>query len=82
MTLEELINKLYVREDSLKMVVKIDNEREPKANLMQPSKKQKRPTDDKGKKSRFNSDCYNCDKPNHMARDYKALKKYDKRKDK
>ncbi|KAL8552011.1 hypothetical protein ACS0TY_000898 [Phlomoides rotata] len=82
MTLEELINKLQVREGSLKMAAKTDYERESKANLMEPLKKRKRSADDKGKKPRFTGDCYNCGKPNHMARDCKAPKKEDKRKGK
>ncbi|KAL8477198.1 hypothetical protein ACS0TY_029477 [Phlomoides rotata] len=64
------------------MAVKTDYEREAKTNLMEPSKKRKRPTDDKGKKSGFTSDFYNCGKPNHMAHDCKAPKKDDKRKGK
>ncbi|KAL8536120.1 hypothetical protein ACS0TY_011666 [Phlomoides rotata] len=49
---------------------------------MEPSKKQKRFTVDRGKKPKFTSDCYNCGKPKHMARDCKAPKKEYKRKDK
>ncbi|KAL8498869.1 hypothetical protein ACS0TY_021998 [Phlomoides rotata] len=77
MTLEELITKLQIREGSQKMAGKTDFKREAKANLMEPSKKQKRPADDKGKKPRFAGD---CGKPNHMVCDCKAPKKEDKRK--
>ncbi|KAL8472953.1 hypothetical protein ACS0TY_029969 [Phlomoides rotata] len=67
---------------SLKIVTKTNYEIAAKAKLMEPSKKQKRPTDDKGKKPRFTGECYNCGKPNHMTRDCKAPKKEDKRKGK
>lgn len=83
MSLEELIVKLRIEEDIRKMDDKYKNSMEAKINLTEqdePLKKRKRPNDDKGKKPissklRFNDNCYNCSKPNHMSRDYKAPKR-------
>ncbi|XP_073122037.1 uncharacterized protein [Henckelia pumila] len=74
--LEDLIVRLRIEEDNRNTEAKSHKkmmETEAKANLTESSmsKKRKRPHDGKQKRKakKFQGKCYNCGKPNHMARD-------------
>ncbi|XP_073152208.1 uncharacterized protein [Henckelia pumila] len=83
--LEDLIVRLRIEEDNRNTEAKSHKkmlETEVKANLAESSTshKRKRPQDGKkkGKAKKFQGSCYNCGKPNHMARDCRLPKKSNK----
>ncbi|XP_073153632.1 uncharacterized protein [Henckelia pumila] len=79
--LEDLIVRLRIEEDNKNTEAKSHKkmETEAKANLAESSMshKMKRPHDgkQKGKAKKFQGSCYNCGKPNQMARDCRIPKK-------
>ncbi|XP_073138758.1 uncharacterized protein [Henckelia pumila] len=80
--LEDLIVRLCIEEDNRNTEAKSHKkmmETEAKSNLAESSTsyKRKRPHDgkQKGKEKKFQGSCYNCGKPNHMARDCRHPKK-------
>ncbi|XP_073119772.1 uncharacterized protein [Henckelia pumila] len=79
--LEDLIVRLRIEEDNRNTEAKSHKkmETEAKENLAESSTshKRKRPHDgkQKGKAKKFQGSCYNCGKPNHMARDFRIPKK-------
>ncbi|KZV28460.1 hypothetical protein F511_03263 [Dorcoceras hygrometricum] len=82
MTLEELIVRLRIEEDSRTSDAKTYKkamEAEAKANLTESSNAQKRKRSFNEKKrgtaKKFKGTCYNCGKPNHMAKDCRLPKK-------
>ncbi|KZV17034.1 hypothetical protein F511_34284 [Dorcoceras hygrometricum] len=81
MTLEELIVRLRIEEDSRTSYAKTYKkamEAEAKANLTESSnaKKRKRSFNEnkRGTTKKFKGTCYNCGKPNHMAKDCRLPK--------
>ncbi|XP_073119937.1 uncharacterized protein [Henckelia pumila] len=83
--LEDLIVRLRIEEDNRNTEAKSHKklmETEAKANLAESSTshKRKQPHDgkQKGKANKFQVSCYNCGKPNHMARDCRLPKKNNK----
>ncbi|KAK6124636.1 hypothetical protein DH2020_041624 [Rehmannia glutinosa] len=70
--------QLWIEEDNRKSEVKSSKSgMEAKANLAESStsKKRKHSEKDKGKAKKFKGNCYNCSKPNHMAKDCRHPKK-------
>ncbi|XP_073152147.1 uncharacterized protein [Henckelia pumila] len=82
---EDFIVRLRIDEDNRNTEAKSHKnmmETEAKKNLTESSMshKRKHPHDGKrkGKAKKFQGSCYNCDKPNHMARDCRLQKKNNK----
>lgn len=81
MGLEDLIVRLRIEEDNRQSEVKNDKKAiEARANLAEASTSKKRKfaggTKVKAKKAKkFKGNCYNCGKPNHLARDCRQPKK-------
>ncbi|XP_075524497.1 uncharacterized protein LOC142556886 [Primulina tabacum] len=80
--LEDLIVRLRIEEDSRTSEAKTHRramEAEAKANMTESSTnhKRKHPTNEKkrGQAKKFKGTCYNCGKPNHMAKDYRLPRK-------
>ncbi|KZV25402.1 hypothetical protein F511_07286 [Dorcoceras hygrometricum] len=74
MGLEDLIIKLRIEEDNRKLSESKGTKRpiEDGSNLVEPNAskgKRKFKGKDKGKGKKFKGTCYNCGKPNHMAKD-------------
>ncbi|XP_075499754.1 uncharacterized protein LOC142538281 [Primulina tabacum] len=83
--LEDLIVRLRIEEDSRTSEAKTHRramEAEAKTNLTESSTshKRKRPTNEKkrGQAKKFKGTCYNCGKPNHMAKDCRLPRKDNK----
>ncbi|KZV14258.1 hypothetical protein F511_44012, partial [Dorcoceras hygrometricum] len=80
MGLEDLIIKLRIEEDNRKLSESKGTKRpiEDGSNLVEPNAskgKRKFKGKDKGKGKKFKGTCYNCGKPNHMAKDCRRPKK-------
>ncbi|XP_073035167.1 uncharacterized protein [Primulina eburnea] len=83
--LEDLIVRLRTEEDNRTFEAKTHRkamEAEAKTNMTKSSTnhKRKRPTNEKkqGRDKKFKGTCYNCGKPNHMAKDCRLLRKDNK----
>ncbi|KZV51354.1 hypothetical protein F511_14138 [Dorcoceras hygrometricum] len=80
MGLEDLIVKLRIEEDNRKQFESKETKRpmEDGSNLVEPNAskgKRKFKGKDQGKGKKFKGTCYNCGKPNHMAKDCRRPKK-------